>query len=171
MPQNGRILYIDKDKDSCELLEILFSFEGFAFTGCDDPEAAMNLAKNNRYAAIVLESRLASDSGTDLCRQIREFDGTTPIVFYSASAFPADRRNGFAAGADDYLVKPNDFERLTDVVSCLAKNAEQSGRRKNQRRSKQRSVAETVKTPDVNRLLMPAGRAAAVLGVVNIISH
>ena len=171
MTQNRRILCIDIDKDSCDLLETLFSFEGFEFTGCEVPETALNLAKNNRYSAIVLEYRLASDSGTDLCRRIREFDSTTPIVFYSASAFPADRREGFAAGADDYLVKPNDFERLTDVVGTLAKNARRTGERDGCRRSARVPAADTAKMLDVNHILMPASCAAAVLGVVNKVSH
>lgn len=171
MPQNRRILYIDKDKDSCDLLETLFSLEGFQFTGCDTPAAALGLAKSKRYAAIVLEYRLASDRGTDLCRQIRKFDRTTPIIFYSASAFPADRREGFAAGADDYLVKPNDFERLIDVVTVLARNAERSVGRNVRRRNVQKPVAGTLRSLKVNRLLAPAGSAASVLRVVSIISH
>ena len=171
MTQNRRILCIDDDKDSCDLLEILFSFEGIQITGCENFETALKLAKKNRYLAIVLEYRLASGSGADICRKIREFDRTTPIVFYSASAFPADRREGFAAGADDYLVKPNDFERLTDVIGYLARNANGKEKRDGRRQRATGSAADAAKMLDVNHLLMPAGCAATVLGVVSIISH
>ena len=160
-------MYIDNDKDSCDLLETLFSLEGFELTHCGDPKTALGLTKNKGYAAIVLEYRLGSVSGPDLCRQIREFDLMTPIVFYSASAFPADRREGFAAGADDYLVKPNDFERLMNVVRSLVKNAKGTAAGDGCQRLQ---APERSKTLIAGDHFMPVGCAAVVLGVVSIMS-
>jgi DNA-binding response OmpR family regulator len=170
MPQTRRILYIENDKDSCDLLKTLFSFEGLVVTTCESAEDALEMAQNNRYSAIVLEYRLASMSGTDLCRRIREFDPDTPIVFYSASAFPSERQDGFAAGADDYLVKPNDFERLTDVVSGLAESHGRPGDPKAARAVSPRPRTDRGLKFDVNRLPAPAANASTV-GFVSIMGH
>ena len=39
--------------------------------------------------------------------------------FFTATAFAAERAAGLAAGADDYLVKPNDFDRLAETIKRL----------------------------------------------------
>jgi hypothetical protein len=45
--------------------------------------------------------------GLDLCEMIRGFDTATPIIFFSALAYPYDCEAAIAAGAQEYLIKPN----------------------------------------------------------------
>jgi DNA-binding response OmpR family regulator len=73
-----------------------------------------------------LDNRLTDISGVEICRQIRRFDKQTPIVFYSGSAYPKDKKEGLEAGANDYLVKPNDFDNLVPITIKLIKESEQS---------------------------------------------
>ncbi len=54
-----------------------------------------------------------------LCRHIRQMDKTTPILFFSAMARPADQNVAIAAGASEYLVKPDDLDRLPGMVKSL----------------------------------------------------
>lgn len=50
---------------------------------------------------------------------IRGFDSQTPIVFYSANAYEADIKKALASGAQDYLVKPCDPDKLEQTIEKL----------------------------------------------------
>jgi DNA-binding response OmpR family regulator len=63
---------------------------------------------------------MADMSGVEMCRRIRAYDRRTPIIFYSASAYPKDREAGLAAGADDYLVKPEGLDRIVETINRSA---------------------------------------------------
>jgi len=58
-------------------------------------------------------------TGTELTRLIREFDKTTPILFYSAAAYEAGKQAAFDAGAQVYLTKPDGVVHLLDEVDKL----------------------------------------------------
>lgn len=116
------ILCVEDDRDCYELLQFILENEDFKVVTCDSSAEGLHLAKQNNFSAIILDNRLADMSGVEICRQIRIYDKRTPIIFYSASAYPEDLEAGLAAGATDYLVKPNDFERLTETIKGLVFN-------------------------------------------------
>jgi CheY-like chemotaxis protein len=66
-----------------------------------------------------LHHRLADVSGVEICRQIRGYDRQTPIIFYSGAVFPQEKEAGLAAGANAYLTKPNDLEKIAGAVKQL----------------------------------------------------
>jgi DNA-binding response OmpR family regulator len=113
------ILYIEDDADSRTLLAYVLENEGFQVESCSSSEKGLELAKESKFSAIVLDHRLAEISGVEICRQIRIYDKQTPIIFYTASAFAKDRAEGLAAGANDYLVKPTDFEKIAKTIKDL----------------------------------------------------
>ncbi len=83
---------------------------------------ALNLAKTSAFNLFIFDSRLPDGSGVDLCKQIRDFDGKTPILFYSALAFEADKISALGVGAQAYLVKPVDVPELLFTVRELIAN-------------------------------------------------
>lgn len=113
------ILCVEDDKDSGELLQFVLENEGFRVITCATSEEGLQLAKENSFSAIVLDHRLAEISGFEMCRRIRIYDNQTPIIFYSASAYPKDKRTGLAAGANAYLIKPTDFELIPETIKSL----------------------------------------------------
>lgn len=119
MDSSHRILCVEDDKDSLELLQFLLGNEGFQVVSCATSKEALRLAGRDKFSAIVLDHRLADISGVEICRQIRAYDKQTPIIFYSGSAYPKDREAGLGAGADDYLVKPDDLERIAETIKRL----------------------------------------------------
>jgi DNA-binding response OmpR family regulator len=54
-----------------------------------------------------------------LCRQIRLFDSNTPVIFYSALSRDSDLAAAANAGAQAYLIKPNDFEQIEPTIRRL----------------------------------------------------
>lgn len=77
------------------------------------------MAQSNHFDLCLLDSQLPDGSGYDLCRRIRALAPDLPVVFYSGHAYETDRQQGLAAGAQEYLIKPNDLDRIEEVIDKL----------------------------------------------------
>ena len=78
----------------------------------------------NRYDALLLDNWMPQLSGVELCRQIRSFDQTIPILFCSGAVAEADKRTAFSAGAQGYIGKPFDPDELTATLRKALKISE-----------------------------------------------
>ena len=127
LPNNrSRILCVDDDEDACEMLsELMNSFEVDA-TCARSAAAAWPLIKAEDFDLFVLDAWLPDLDGFRFCRQLRDFDPITPILFYSGAAYEADKQKGIAAGANAYVTKPDVdglLETMTDLIAkAKAKN-------------------------------------------------
>jgi two-component system copper resistance phosphate regulon response regulator CusR len=88
-----------------------------------DGQAGLNEALSGKFDAIILDLHLPLLSGMEVCRQIRQADTITPILMLTALGTVADKVSGFNLGADDYLVKPFEFEELMVRIKALLKRA------------------------------------------------
>lgn len=118
------ILCVEDEKDSCELITFILENVGFKVVSCATSTEGLEMAKQNSFSAIILDKRLGQISGIEVCRQIRIYDKQTPIIFFSASAYPKDREAGLEAGANAYLVKPNDLNNLIPTTIKLIEESE-----------------------------------------------
>ena len=117
----SRILCVEDDKDSCSLIEFMLRQEddGCVVTSAQTAEEAIDLIEKQSFDLYILDYWLPEMTGVELCEKIRQTDKQTPILFFTAMARPADRAAGRAAGATEYLVKPNDLSNLTETVKRL----------------------------------------------------
>jgi CheY-like chemotaxis protein len=119
----GRILCTEDDADTRDLIITLLQTEGYEVTCTDSSAEALNLAKTQKFDLYLMDSWLPDISGPKLTAMIREFDKTTPILFYSGAAFEADQENARSAGAQGYLVKPVENEKLVaEVIRLIAES-------------------------------------------------
>ena len=121
-----RILYVDDDKDSCELARILLNYSntGCTITTSDSAEEALLLIDKSLFDLYIFDYWMPEICGIELCRYVRQSDSDTPILFFSAMARPFDIAEGIKAGANEYLIKPNDLEKLPGTVKrLLAENS------------------------------------------------
>jgi DNA-binding response OmpR family regulator len=116
MSQQNRILCVDDDKDTIDLLKTMFKYKHCLVSSAMTSEQGLRYATRGNFDAIILDYKLPDGMGTELCREIRQHDSETPIIFFSASAFEGDYKAGLSAGADAYLLKPEDVFRISDVV-------------------------------------------------------
>ena len=114
----SKILCIEDNQDTCELITFVFNQAGYEIESCTQSECLEHI-QGEKYLAIILDNYFDGMSGIEICREIRSFDKITPIIFFSGEARQAEIDKAIAAGASDYLVKPNDFEKLTDTVIKL----------------------------------------------------
>ena len=121
---NRRILCLDENEDSLELLTITFEQEGFDVTTCRSLEECLSQARQNTFSAIILDNRYGGGTSLDLCREINSFAPNTPIVFCSGEARKAEITKAIEAGGDKYFVKPVDFDQLAVTVKELIEDAE-----------------------------------------------
>jgi DNA-binding response OmpR family regulator len=77
------------------------------------------------YDLIILDILLPGMDGLSICRQLREQDVTTPILFLTALSEVEQRVEGLDQGADDYLVKPFAFTELEARVRALLRRQQQ----------------------------------------------
>lgn len=118
------ILCIDDNQDNRDLLTFVFEDQGFSVSAFDSITESLLQAKNGNFRAIILDNRLGEKSGLDVCREIRWNDRMTPIIFYSGEVRQSEIDKALAAGANEYLIKPNDFDKLTETVSRLIQNSQ-----------------------------------------------
>lgn len=124
MRSNKRhILYIEDHADTRELITLVLQQNDFEVTSEATIEQGVRLAREKRFDLYLLDSWLPDGSGLDLCKQIREFDHHTPILFYSAAAYEVDRDSALKSGAEAYLIKPSQNTELLSLVSSLIDKA------------------------------------------------
>ncbi len=92
---------------------------GYEVDTADSLVGGLELARKGGFDLYLLSGILSDGWGLDLCKLIRGFDPTTPVIFFSALAYQSDRDAAIAAGAQEYLIKPNDIERLEQVISNI----------------------------------------------------
>ncbi len=115
----GRVLCSEDDADSRELIVLVLKRSGYQVVCTETGTQALDLAKNERFDLFLVDNWMPEITGPDLTRLIREFNQTTPILFYSAAAFESDRQLAFEAGAQGYLTKPCGIEELAAEVDRL----------------------------------------------------
>ncbi|HWX43307.1 MAG TPA: response regulator [Blastocatellia bacterium] len=118
-----RVLCADDDADSRELIGVVLNGAGYEVVPSASCQEAISLAKNGGFSAIILDNWFPDGNGPDLCREIRNGDQRTPILFFSAAAYPADIDRAITAGAQAYLVKPNGLEEILSTLSSLVQTA------------------------------------------------
>ena len=117
-----RVLFVDDDEDACEILKLLMSSYGIEATCAQSAVEAWPLIRGQCFDLFVLDGWLPGIDGFEFCRQIREFDSDTPILFYSGAAYDADKQKGIAAGANAYVTKP-DVDALIKTIADLTAKA------------------------------------------------
>ena len=118
-----RVLCVDDDADCRELINVWLRLapDSYEMTSCPDAAGALHFLKQKSVDVIILDDWLPDSSGVDLCREIRKVDRTTPILFFSASAFRSTITQAFEAGANSYITKPADGEEFVSVIENLLK--------------------------------------------------
>ncbi len=110
------ILICDDEKDILDMLSMFFRSRGYRImTAGSGQEVFEQIEKQPDI--ILLDINMPGPDGIDVCRRIRNIV-SCPIIFLTARVDEADKINGFAAGGDDYVVKPFSLAELEARVSA-----------------------------------------------------
>lgn len=118
-----RILCIDDHEDTSEMLKLLLSQEDYEVVTALSCAEALVVARDGEFDLYVLDRRLPDGSGLQLCQDLSSATPGIPCIFYSGDAYDIHRSEALAAGADDYVTKP-DIDRLINCVRELLADRE-----------------------------------------------
>ncbi len=115
------ILVVDDDPEIIDLLRLDLELMGFNVDAVNDGLSALKKAETKPYDLIVLDVMMPKMDGFEVCKRIRanRASATVPIVLLTAKGTIEDKIRGFNAGADDYLVKPFEFQELMVRMRAL----------------------------------------------------
>ncbi len=97
---------------------------GYAVDSCADGASGLKRASSEEYDVIVLDLMLPKVDGLEILRTIRRGTSGAYVLILTARDAPRDRVAGLDTGADDYLVKPFEFEELLARVRVLMRRKE-----------------------------------------------
>jgi signal transduction histidine kinase/DNA-binding NarL/FixJ family response regulator len=110
----GRILVVEDDPDTSNMLRIYFQSQGYEVTVAAFGKDALEMCRQQLPHIIVLDIMLPDIDGYDVCRELRGNLRTShiPIIFLTQRDERPDKIHGLELGADDYITKPFDVEEL-----------------------------------------------------------
>ncbi len=117
------ILVVEDEKKVASFITKGLEVNGFQTEIAYDGHIAISKGNSMEFDAIIMDINLPGVNGLDVCRQLREHNIRTPILMLTALGTVKDKIKGFDYGADDYLVKPFEFEELLARIKALIKRA------------------------------------------------
>lgn len=146
--ERSALLYVEDDADiaamTVEVLSDVYDVDHAA-----DGESALRLALGRRYDVMVVDRRLPGMDGIAFIRAVRTARITTPVLMLTALGTVDDRVSGLDGGANDYLIKPFDYDELLARLRSLRRAFRADGER--------RVLGDWVFTPDSQALYDPSG--------------
>ncbi|SNY43789.1 two component transcriptional regulator, winged helix family [Arsukibacterium tuosuense] len=119
-----RVLIVEDNRDICENIAAYLAKHHYIADFAYDGISAMKLALTNSFDVIVLDLMLPGMDGLSFCRKLRaDAKLETPVLMLTARDTLDDKLKGFAAGADDYLVKPFALQELHARLQALYKRS------------------------------------------------
>ena len=118
-----KILLIEDEPQVVEFLKKGLTEKGYETEVAYDGHMGERLASKGDFGLIILDVILPNINGYDLCKRIREKGLQVPVLMLTALGTTDDKVSGFDAGADDYLVKPFEFEELLARIKALTKRS------------------------------------------------
>ena len=117
------VLVAEDDFAVRKLTTVLLKNAGFSARAFESAEEAYISAEENRPSLALVDVMLPHENGYALTKKLRSLYPDLPIIIVTAKSLPADKRDGFLSGADDYLVKPVDEEELILRIRALLRRS------------------------------------------------
>jgi DNA-binding response OmpR family regulator len=115
------IVVVDDDPDILGLLEYKLTAAGHVVTAEADGEAGLAAIHEVKPELVVLDWMMPRKTGIEVCLEMRKDPAMAdiPVLFLTAKAQESDVQRGFAAGGNDYVVKPFSPRELSTRIDAL----------------------------------------------------
>ena len=120
----AHLLVVDDDPRITELVRRIFAYEGYSVAIAASGNEALVRTLERPPDLIVLDIMLPGLDGLEVVRRLRAAGDNVPILMLTARDAVANRVEGLAVGADDYLVKPFAPEELVARVKALLRRSQ-----------------------------------------------
>ena len=118
MTDKAKILIVDDDVDTVELLIKRLRAEGYDTAEAYDGEQALRQVEEYQPDLVILDIKMPKIDGYEVCRRLKSSEETKfiPIIMLTVKAKVPDKVKGLDIGADDYIPKPFDYRELSRRV-------------------------------------------------------
>ena len=124
------ILVVDDDRNTRLLMQALLEGERYNVHLAANGEEALDVMDRQHIDLVILDVMMPKMDGYAFTRELRSVNNNLPILMVSARQLPADRKQGFLVGTDDYMVKPVDEEELLLRMKALLRRAKIASERR-----------------------------------------
>ena len=118
-----QILVVDDDRNTRLLLRAVLQAENYTVFTAENGEDALRVMDTEHIDLVVLDVMMPKMDGYEFTRILRQTDNNLPILMVSARQMPADKRQGFLVGTDDYITKPIDEVEMLLRIKALLRRA------------------------------------------------
>ncbi len=112
MIENIKILVVDDDATIGEMLKAVLEFKGYQVMVIGRPEETQDMIINNKIDLVILDKLISGVDGTDVCRKIKENEDTAYVKVMMMTAMHNAGPVCLEAGANAFMTKPFDMEKL-----------------------------------------------------------
>ncbi len=122
----AKILVAEDEKDIRELIAFTLRYAGFDVEVAVNGIEALEKIGQEKPDLIILDVRMPRMTGYEVCRRLKEDPQTRdiPVVFLSAKGQDMEVQEGYASGAEEYIIKPFVPD---DLVAQVQRILEQAG--------------------------------------------
>ena len=125
-----RIMIVDDNANTRKLTEAVLKQNGYdTVCACDGVEG-LDVMDKVHVGLIILDVMMPNMNGFEFTRTLRECGWDTPILMVTAKESHLDKKEGFLAGTDDYMVKPVDDEEMLLRIAALLRRSKIASERK-----------------------------------------
>lgn len=118
-----QILVVDDDRNTRLLLRAVLQAENYTVFTAENGGDALQVMDREHIDLVVLDVMMPKMDGYEFTRILRQTDNNLPILMVSARQMPADKRQGFLVGTDDYITKPIDEVEMLLRIKALLRRA------------------------------------------------
>ena len=149
------ILVAEDDHSLRELFCTVLSKNGFQYYEAKDGLEAWDIIEKQYIDLMICDIMMPNMDGYDLVRSIRENGYNIPVLMITAKETFEDMKSGFAAGTDDYMVKPVNVSEMILRINALLRRAQIVNERKLQFGNMELCYDELTVSIDGEKLVVP----------------
>src|SRR5262245_12276487 len=113
---SGKILIVDDEESTRELLAHLIETEGLTPLVAPDGETALNILRSENPDLLLVDHRMPGLTGLEVLRRAREIVEDLPVIVLNGYAAVRNAVEAMQAGAYNYLAKPFNFDEVIQLV-------------------------------------------------------
>lgn len=116
-----KVLIVEDEEMLNNIIAKRLKVESMIVDQCYNGEDGLDYISTSSYDVIVMDIMMPKMDGHEVVKQMRAEGNKTPVLFLTAKDALEDKVSGLNLGADDYLVKPFEFDELIARIYALAR--------------------------------------------------
>lgn len=123
-----KLLVAEDDPNMATILIAYLTHKGYTVSLAEDGQKALDIFNSDDVDACILDVMMPIKDGFEVAREIRKSNKKIPLIFLTAKNLEADKLEGFAIGADDYITKPFSMDELLARLNATMRRAFDDGK-------------------------------------------